>query len=159
MKYIVLASVLASLMPAVQAQSDPNGARDARLISEVQSVSVHAIDKTLPDVAFKKWLEKESGPEAKFHWEVNDCGEQTGVSGDSGPIPVCVEVDSSLKDGRDIVIFLADNRPKKEAPAEWKIFFAQLVTPHEKINLRRLSDLPAALTNTHQLTKYQENAK
>ena len=46
-------------------------------------------------------------PDAKFHWEVNDCGEQSGSPGETGPIPLCVEVDVSLKDGREIVIFIA----------------------------------------------------
>ena len=76
-----------------------------------------------------------------------------------GPVPLCIEVDSSLKDGREIVLFIANDQPKKDAPPDWKIFFAQLVTPHEKINLRRLSDLPAALIKTHQLVHYPEIAK
>lgn len=79
---------------------------------------------------------------------MNDCGEQSGTPGDGASVPTCVEVNSNLKDGRQIVVFIANDEPRENALPEWKIFFAQLATPHEKINLRRLSDLPAALTRT-----------
>ena len=147
MKLLVL---FLAMSTAAAAQADPNAVRGAKLIAEVKSVSVHAIDESLPDIAFEKWLQQESGPDAKFHWEVNDCGEQTGTPGDTGPVPLGIEVDSSLKDGRQIVIFIANDQPKN-APPDWKIFFAQLVASREKITLRRLSDLPAALTKTHPL--------
>ena len=158
MKVLLLIVVLCASATA----QDPNAARDAKLIAAAKQASVHKLDDVLPDLSFEKWLTKESGPDAKYHWEVNDCGEQTGTPGDSGPIPLCVEVDSDLKDGRQIVIFIADDRPlkaKKGTPPDWKIFFAQLTTAHEKINLRRLSDLPAALIKTRQLAHYPETAK
>ena len=145
MKLIVLFLTISAVAAA---QADPSAARDAKLIAEVKSVLVHSIDETLPKIAFEKWLQEQSGPDAKYHWEVNDCGEQTGTPGDNGPVPICVEVDSSLQDGRQIIIFVANDQPAKNA-ADWKIFFAQLVAPREKITLRRLSDLPAALIKTH----------
>jgi hypothetical protein len=147
-----LVAFLIILSAAAAAQANPNAGRDAKMIADVKRVSVHRIDDALPDLGFAKWLEKESGADARYHWEVNDCGEQSGTPGETGPVPLCVEVDSDLKDGREIVIFIVDDRPKtskKTAAFEWKIFFAQLTTQHEKINLRRLSDLPAALTKTH----------
>jgi hypothetical protein len=153
-----LAVLLFALCAAAAAQ-DPNATRDAKLIAAAEQVSVHKLDETLPDLSFERWLEKESASDAKYHWEVNDCGEQSGTPGDIGAVPFCVEVDSTLNDGREIVIFLADDRPKdakKDDPPDWKIFFAQLTTPHEKINLRRLSDLPAALIKTQ---NHPETAK
>ncbi len=155
-------AVILLVLCALTAAQDPNVARDVKLIATVKQVSVHQLDNTIPDLSLEVWLSKESGPDATFHWEVNDCGEQSGNPDDTGPVPLCVEVDSTLKDGREIVIFLADDRPKhgtKNAPSAWKIFFAQLTTPHEKINLRRLSDLPAALIKTHQLVNHPEIAK
>lgn len=153
-----LAVLLFALCAAAAAQ-DPNATRDAKLIAAAEQVSVHKLDETLPDVSFERCLEKESASDAKYHWEVNDCGEQSGTPGDIGTVPFCVEVDSTLNDGREIVIFLADDRPKdakKDDPPDWKIFFAQLTTPHEKINLRRLSDLPAALIKSQ---NHPETAK
>ena len=157
---LIVPLALVSFLASTQAQ--PDVARDSRLIQIVKRISVHKLDDALPDVSFEKWLGKESGPNATFHWEVNDCGEQSGNPSDSGPIPTCVEVDSTLTDGREIVIFIADNGPKnaqKSDPHDWKIFFAQLTSPHEKIYLRRLSDLPAALIRTHQLVNHPEIAK
>jgi len=148
MKSIV---VVIALFLAAAAQTDPNAARDAKLIAPVKKVSAHKLDEALPDTGFESWLQKESGAEAQYHWEVNDCGEQSGTPGADAPVPTCVEVDSRLKDGREIVIMIADDRPEtagKTDPPDWKIFFAQLTSPREKINLRRLSDLPAALTRT-----------
>jgi len=163
MKITVLAAALV-VCAAALAQVDPNAARDAKLIVEMKQASVHRLDEALPDLSFEKWLRKESGDDAQYHWEVNDCGEETGAPGDSAPVPTCVEVDSTLKDGREIVVFVADDRsardrPKMAEPPHWKIFFAELVTPREKINLRRLSDLPAALIRTHQLPNNPEIAK
>ena len=155
--FIALLIVFAGIASA----QNPNASRDAKLIASAKQVSVHSLDAALPDLALEKWLMKESGSDAKYHWEVNDCGEQSGNPNDTGPVPLCVEVDSDLKDGREIVIFIADDRSEnsRNAPPDWKIFFAQLTTPHEKINLRRLSDLPAALIKTHQLVHHPEIAK
>jgi hypothetical protein len=152
-------AVLLLVLCAAAAAQDPNAARDAKLIADVKQVSVHKLDEALPGLNFEKWLQKESGADAQYHWEVNDCGEETGTPGGNGPVPICVEVDSFLKDGREIVIFVANDEPKKGTPPDWKIFFAQLTTPHEKINLRRLSGLPAALIKTHQLENHPEIAK
>ena len=145
------------LFAAVAAQ-DPDAARDAKLIAAVKQVSIHKLDVTLPDLAFENWLQKQSGPQAKYHWEVNDCGEQTGSPDDTGPVPLCVEVDSTLNDGREVVIFVADDRPPQSKLPDWKIFFAQLTTPHERINLRHLSDLPDALVQTHRRRDHPEVA-
>ena len=150
-----LLAVVFVLLAAAAAER-PNAARDAKLIAAVKQVSIHKLDDALPDLAFENWLQKESGPEAKYHWEVNDCGEQTGSPNETGPVPLCVEVDSTLNDGREIVIFIADDRRPQSKVPDWKIFFAQLTTPHERINLRHLSDLPVALIKTHQLVNYPE---
>src|SRR5690349_7385242 len=113
-----LAVVLLVLCVAAAAQ-DPNAARDAKLIAEVKSLPAQKLDEALPKVAVEKWLQTKTGADAKYHWEVNDCGEQTGSPTDSGPVPLCVEVDATLKDGREIVIFIADDRSenaKKTGP-------------------------------------------
>ena len=149
MKHIALVIALLVVSTTTVAQADPQADRDTKLIADVKAVSVHKLDVALPNTGLEKWLRDQSGDEAKYHWEVNDCGEQSGTPGETGPVPFCVEVDSTLKDGRQIVIFIVNDQPKNGGPPDWRIFFAQLTTPHEKINLRRLSDLPAALTKTH----------
>ena len=145
---IKLIVVVLALFVVAAAQTDAGAAGDAKLIAEVKQVSVHHLDDALPDVGLERWLQKQSGADAQYHWEVNDCGEQSGTPENEASAPTCVEADSSLKDGRQIVVFISNDEPRKNAPPDWKIFFAQLATAHEKINLRRLSDLPAALTRT-----------
>ena len=125
----------------------------------VKAASVRKLDSALPAMSLEKWLRVEAGPGAQFHWEVNDCGEQSGAPNAETQIPTCVEVDAFLRDGREIVVLVANERPKKDGPPQWKIYVAQLVTPHERINLRQLSDLPVELIKTHQLVNYPEIAQ
>jgi len=98
---------------AVVAAQDPNAKRDAKLIAAAKQASAHELDNALPKLSFEKWIEKQSGPDAKYHWEANDCGEQSGNPNDTGPVPFCVEVDSTLKDGREVVVFVADDSPEE----------------------------------------------
>jgi len=146
------------VMAAVAAQ-DPNASRDTKLIADVQQLSADKLDPALASVPFEKWLQTQAGANARFHWEVNDCGEQSGSPGEKGPVPVCVEVDTTLPDGREIIIFVGNDQPKENRPPEWKLFFAQLVMPHETIKIRRLSELPAALTKTRQPGENPEDSK
>ena len=143
----------------MSADTNEDAQRDAKLIASLKSVAVQTLDQSLPVIAFARWVQLQSGPGAEAQWEVNDCGEQTGTPGQLSQIPVCVEVDSFLKDGRKIVILIANDQPKRQAHPAWKVYFAQLITPHEGINLKRLSDLPAALIRTRQLKKDPETAK
>jgi hypothetical protein len=124
--------------------------RDARLIRQVQEIPVSQLDPALPPVSFEKWLHVEAGADAGFHWEVNDCGEQTGAAADRGrDFPICVEAQADMKDRRAIVVSIAAGTFKKGAFGKPTVNFAQLVTPNTTINLHHLSDMPAALIKTH----------
>src|SRR6266536_5653312 len=101
MRLTMLALVFA-MCAAAQVSTDPNAARDAKLIAAVKAVPIQKLDPLLPDEPFERWLRAQSGRDAQFHWEVNDCGEQTGTPGDSGPIRLCVEVDQASKAGRQM---------------------------------------------------------
>jgi hypothetical protein len=135
-------------------------ARDARLIRQVREISVSQLDPALPPVSFEKWLHVEGGADAGFHWEVNDCGEQTGAAADRGrEFPMCVEAQANMKDRRTIVVSIAVGTSKKGVVGKPTVYFAQLVTPATTINLPRLSDLPAALIRTHDVAPSVEIAK
>jgi hypothetical protein len=135
---------------------------DAALIMQLKKLPVSKLDPALPPVRFDDWLRTEAGAGAKFEWEVNDCGEQTGAPGqNANEIPTCVEADAWLKDGREIVIMIAAPKSAgasgdKQRPA---VYFAQLVTTRERITLKQLSDLPAALVRTHEPASNPEIAK
>jgi hypothetical protein len=107
MRSLVIPSICSFLFATViLAQNDAS--EDARLIAQLKNVSVAKLDAALPDVRFNQWLQTEAGPSARFEWEVNDCGEQTGSPGQNpSEVPTCVEADACVKDGRQIVIMIA----------------------------------------------------
>jgi len=142
------------------AQDGATKARDTRLIRQVQEISVSQLDPALRPVSFEKWLHVEAAADADFHWEVNDCGEQTGTTADRGSdFPMCVEAQANMKDRRTIVVSIAVGTSKKGAVGKPVVYFAQLVTPATTVNLPHLSDLPAALIRTHDAAPPVEIAK
>ena len=151
--------LFASLLSA----EDPS-ARETKLIALVKSTPVSKLDPALPAVRFDQWLRTEAGSDARYQWEVNDCGEQTGAPGQNpDEIPTCVEADAWLKDGREIVIMVAvptsENAGASGQKQPLAVYFAQLVTTRERITIKQLSDLPAALVRTHETAGNPEIAK
>jgi hypothetical protein len=136
---------------------------DAALITQLKKLSVSKLDPALPAVRFDQWLRAEAGSDARYQWEVNDCGEQTGAPGQNPyEIPTCVDADAWLKDGREIVIMIAVTR-SAAAPGQKQsltvVYFAQLITTRERITIKQLSDFPAALVRTHEPPSNPEIAK
>ncbi len=135
---------------------------ETKLIALVKSTPVSKIDPALPAMRFDQWLRTEAGADARYEWEVNDCGEQTGAPGQNpSEIPTCVEADAWLKDGREMVIMIAVTN-SSDAPARrqsFTVYFAQLITTRERITIKQLSDFPAALVRTHEPPSNPEIAK
>lgn len=157
---MVIATLLLVTETMVLSQAPSASARDVKLIDRVKSTLVARLDPHLPNLSLENWLQVEAGPKAEFPWEVNDCGEQTGTPADGGrTLPRCVEVDAKMRDERSIVIMVAMTRSTKDKTVWPVVYFAQLVTPRETINLRQLSDLPQALIKTHQQPLFPEIAR
>jgi len=157
---IAIGCLLLSSALSLWAKNDAIKARDARLIRQVQEISVSQLDPALPSVSFQKWLHVEAGASSEFHWEVNDCGEQTGTAADRGrDVPMCVEAQADMKDRRTIGVSIAVGTSKKGVVGKPVVYFAKLVTPATTINLPHLSDLPAALIKTHDAAPPPEIAK
>jgi hypothetical protein len=105
------------------------------------------LDSLLPKTAFLSWFRDIVGSDAKITWEINDCGEQTGVpSVDQGrDIPVCFEISAVLTDRRIIGVAIAVGTEKKGlsgAPAVYNIY---IDTGKGTQHLGRLKDIPPAL--------------
>lgn len=150
------------LLCVIFASAQDKSSNHENLISEMKLIAVSTLDPALPSIPFEQWLRTEAGADARFAWEVNDCGEQTGSPGQNpSEIPTCVEADAWLKDGRQIVIMIATPQAAHGKEGEQKpvVFFAQLISTREKITLKQLSDLPAALVRTHEPHKNPEIAK
>jgi hypothetical protein len=155
-----VASVLLLCASLVSAE-DPS-AREAKPIALVRSTPVSKLDPALPVVRFDQWLRTEAGADARYQWEINDCGEQTGEpSQNPREVPTCVEADAWLQDGREMVIMIAVTK-SASAPGRkqsFTVYFAQLVTTRERITIKQLSDFPAALVRTHEPASNPEIAK
>lgn len=137
------------LSPSGAQQNTDTQKRDAALIARVQKLPVSQLDSTLPSLDFESWLKSHAGERATLEWEVNDCGEETGSPADRGrEIPLCVEADAHMKDGRSITFMIAVEHSKSNADTRPVFFFGQLVAQHETISLRRLSELLPALVRT-----------
>jgi len=100
--FILILSVLWILeFPLAHAQL-----QEETIIAYAQNIQVSNLDSTLPKQPIEVWLTSLVGSKTTISWEVNDCGEQTGVAGDSSSInpPVCSQVTSKLENGRTVGI-------------------------------------------------------
>jgi hypothetical protein len=145
----ILLLAISSIL-CVWAQTDTTKTRDDELIRQIKQVPVSQLDPALPPIPFEKWLRVEAGPNAEYHWEVNDCGEQTGTAADRDrDFPLCVEAEAAMQDKRVITVSVVVGTFKRKAVGKPAVSFIQLATPHKTLNLRHLSDMPAALIDTH----------
>jgi ankyrin repeat protein len=76
-------------------------AYEKRAVALVKATSVTVIDADQPNQPFEEWLRQLAGIGAKFEWELNDCGEQSGGPADrERDLPLCVGATATLPDGR-----------------------------------------------------------
>ena len=137
---------LAILLAALPAGS-PAQESERQAIAAIQKMAVSEVDSTLDPVPFGEWVKTLAGEKVALDWEVDDCGEQTGVPAidKERDIPTCVAVSGILTDGRKFGIAIVTGTVQKglfEKPA----LFDAYVQDHGVIkNARSLRDLPALL--------------
>lgn len=126
----------------------PASSRDAKAITRVKSTLTSQLEAGMPKITLEYFLKSEAGPKARLSWEVNDCGEQTGdPATDAGrDIPVCVEADAALSDGRVISVMVAVGSVKNGTNAEARLF--SVFVSGAKDPISQLSQIPAALHRT-----------
>jgi hypothetical protein len=159
MRRSVFAICLVASSICAHSQTSTIETRDAKLISHVKQMPVSQLDPALPQLSFEKWLKVEAGPEAEFYWEVAACAEQGAVPEGKRDLPLCVEANAHMKDGRTIVILIAAGTAQKPSAANARFLPSQLITVGETIPIHQLSDLPPALVRTHRLVSYPEVAQ
>ena len=146
MLQVTLCLCLLLLGARVCAQSTPDEKREKEMIQHTKALLVSSLDGSLPKVSLDYFLKYESAG-ATIHWEVNDCGEQTGnpETDKDSDFPVCVEADFDV-DHRAITIFIAIGTVKKGVSGPPALFSATITEPDGKIkSLRQLGDLPKEL--------------
>jgi hypothetical protein len=140
---ILILSVLWLLeFPLAQAQS-----QEEKIIAFAQNINVSTLDSTLPAQLIEVWLSSLLGPKATITWEVNDCGEQTGVAGDSSSInpPTCVQVTSNLEDGRKVGIQIIVGTFKEGIKGKPVVYFIYIENHGEFKSSSKLRELPALI--------------
>jgi hypothetical protein len=121
--------------------------RDAKMIAYAKNLNVSILDRTLPKKRFESWLRSLVGSKVKVEWEINDCGEQTGIAGDGSSInpPLCAEANAELPDDLRISIAIAVGLHKSGItgrPGVWGIYFE---TRGNGQSPAKLSQLPLLL--------------
>lgn len=115
-------------------------------IARAKKIQVSTIDARLPKVTLEFFLHYESEG-APIHWEVNDCGEQTGNPSvnQERNFPTCVEADFDVHH-RSVSVMIAvgtSNQKDRDTPG----FFGGTITNSDGTSrtIQRLGDLPAQL--------------
>ena len=150
MRFVRTAACLFLLIAMVAAGQTP---RDRKAIDYTKAILVSKLDPKLPNIPFERWLLKEAGEGAQIHWEVNDCGEQTGTAEEQESetdIPMCVEAEAHLRDKRVVVIGVAVGTFQggiTGKPTTWWITVGH--DPNSDEPLKTLSDVPLKLAGTH----------
>ncbi len=119
-------------------------------IGFIDQLPASKLDPALPRTPFLNWLQELVGPAAKIHWEMNDCGELTGVAAadDERDISVCIEATILLSESQKVGIAVRIGTEKKglsDAPTVANIYWE---AGEEVVYFKRLSELQKALTPT-----------
>jgi hypothetical protein len=115
-------------------------------IQHAKNTLVSSLDNSMPKVSLEFFLNYESGG-ADIHWEVNDCGEQSGnPAADRGSdSPMCVEADFA-KDQIGVTVLVSVGTFKSGPSGTPALFNVTVQGPSGKIHtLRRFGDLPKEL--------------
>lgn len=105
------------------------------------------LDSLLPKGAFLGWFRNVVGSDAKITWEINDCGERTGVPSvdQERDIPVCFEISALLPDRRVVGVAIAVGTEKKGLSGSPTVYNIYIDAGRGTLHIKQLRDLPQAL--------------
>jgi len=116
-------------------------------VSDTQRIFASDLDAELPKVAFADWFERIVGPDAGVTWQLSECGERGEDSlRATGDIRACVSANSILRDGRGVIVMIAVGTFKRGIVGAPRFDFAVVERKGELYAIRRLRDLPKALS-------------
>ena len=121
--------------------------QEKEIILYAQNIKVSDLDSTLPEQHIEEWLTSLVGAKATISWEVNDCGEQTGVPGDSSSInpPTCAQVTSNLEDGRTVGIQIIIGTFKEGIKGKPQVHFFYVENQVVFESVSKLRELPSLI--------------
>ena len=94
------------------------------LLTTAKATLVSQVEPGLPAAPIEAWLASLVGLGASFSWELNDCGEQTGIpeTDAARDLPICASVEASLPGGRSVYLYFqvgTESRGAVESRALW----------------------------------------
>ena len=118
-----------------------------RVLTFVKGTPAKEFDPALPKLRFERWLLDVVGKGVELHWELNDCGEQTGDPevDSQRDLPVCAGVAAKLDKGRAFQILLAIGTEKKGIGGKPRLYSIIVQANRRMLDVKRLRDLPKAL--------------
>jgi len=141
---VLVPLILLATFP-LSAQS-PDSKAEKAAIERAKAVLVSSLDDRLPKITVEYFLDYESEG-AEIHWEVNDCGEQSGnpEADKDRDFPMCVEADFDVNH-RAVSVSIAIGTSKKGPSGNPALFSVSITDPDGKSHpVPRLGDLPKEL--------------
>jgi TonB family protein len=81
---------------------------EKRAVEATQKTFASELDPELPKVPFAEWLGKVVGSDAGIVWQLSECVGQAEATpnGGVGDVSACVEANSILRDGRQVIVMI-----------------------------------------------------
>ena len=127
------------------AHADPPSQHD--LLEAGRATLVSQIESELPPMPIQVWLSSLAGPGASFSWELNDCGEQTGIPEIDAErdLPICSSVTVSRPAGPPVYVNFLVGTESRGAVKETALYFAGVLGGERHLSFRTLVALATHL--------------
>lgn len=127
---------------------------EAQAIPFAQQTLASQLEPGLPPSPFRKWFERAVGDTAGVNWQLRNCGEQKKALQSYKDDPqACVEVTAMFPNDRMVVVLTDIGAFDKSVFGKPKIRYIVVEEYGRLQELKKLSDLPAALRKTPERAK------
>jgi len=133
----------------------PQTSLEKRAVEAAQRTLVSELDTELPKLPFAEWLGKVVGSDAEIVWQLSECGEQAEATppGGARDMRACVEANSILRDGRQIIVRITVGTFKQGITGP-PTYHGGIIKLDENLHsVRRLRDLQGFLLDPEKLAK------
>ena len=115
---------------------------EEKAVSMVQAMPVKKFDPRLPERSLIAWLGQITGQRAGINWQLSECGEAAGKSGE---INACVDVTATISETKNIFIQILVGTFSSGLIGESKIRFIAIEQKGKLFGVSKLADLPDLL--------------
>ena len=122
----------------------------------VQRTPVSTLESEMPKRRFDDWFKNLVGAQAGIIWQLSECDQGVGVREPGADLPVCVEANALLTDGRKVAVMVAVGTFKKGITGDPGFFFAVIEHRGQMYSFSRLRDLPEGINSPGSLKETVE---